>query len=126
MFSVAEGILVATSYAGQPRFSIWSADLQEIYHLPIAGFAASPTSGRVPLTVTFVNETVGGSYTSSSWDFGDGTSSAQRDPTHTYVHWGTFTVTLTVAGPGGSDTVEKEALMTVSPILMYLPILTKP
>jgi hypothetical protein len=125
MFPVTEGILVVTSYAGQPRFSIWNDDLQEIYHLPIAGFTASPTSGHVPLTVTFANETVGGSYTSSSWDFGDGTSSDQKDPTHTYTHSGTFTVTLTVTGPNGSDVVEKGELVTALPVLVHLPIVIR-
>ncbi|MEW6071374.1 MAG: PKD domain-containing protein [Planctomycetota bacterium] len=68
-----------------------------------AAFSASPTSGAAPLLVDFTDESIG-DITSWDWDFGDlGTSTAQH-PSHTYVAEGTYTVSLTVSGPGGSDT----------------------
>lgn len=45
------------------------------------------------------------------WDFGDGTTSTEQNPTHTYAKPGTYTVTLTTVGPGGSS--EKTAIIVV-------------
>src|SRR5690606_39869418 len=38
------------------------------------------------------------------WDFGDGNTSADQNPVHTFTAPGTYTVELTVTGPGGTDT----------------------
>jgi len=73
---------------------------------PVAGFSASPRSGGTPLEVQFTDESTG-TVTSWSWDFGDGGTSTQQNPSHTYNSTGYFTVTLTVSGPGGSDTETK-------------------
>ncbi len=72
---------------------------------PVADFSVQPNSGYAPLAVTF-NNTSSGSYTSARWEFGDGESSHSRDSTirHTYDNSGTYTVRLTVTGPGGSHT----------------------
>jgi len=73
-------------------------------YIPVrAGFTAWPTSGAVPLAVVFTN-TSSGDYTACLWDFGDGVTSTVGSPTHTYAAVGTYTVTLTVGGPGGVDT----------------------
>ncbi|MBI5669851.1 MAG: PKD domain-containing protein [Chloroflexi bacterium] len=69
---------------------------------PVAGFVATPTSGNAPLTVQFTNQSTG-QITSYRWDFGDGTQSDTQNPSHTYATPGTYTVTLTVTGPGGTD-----------------------
>jgi len=70
---------------------------------PTANFTASPTEGEAPLTVQFTNQSTG-EITSYFWDFGDGGTSIERDPRYTYRDAGTFTVKLTVKGPGGEDT----------------------
>ena len=69
-------------------------------------FAASPTSGVYPLTVDFTDQSIG-DITSWSWDFGDDQTSTEQNPSHTYNAPGTYTVSLTVTGPGGSDTETK-------------------
>lgn len=53
------------------------------------------------LTLSFQNESSNGSY---DWDFGDGSTSSQANPTHTYPAPGTYTVCLEVSGSCGSDT----------------------
>src|SRR5262249_34602542 len=73
---------------------------------PVAAFSASPTSGLAPLTVAFT-DTSTGSITAWTWAFGDGTGSTVQFPIHTYSTPGTYTVQLTVTGPGGSNTVTK-------------------
>jgi PKD repeat protein len=79
---------------------------------PNAAFTGLPLFGTIPLTVTFSDQSIG-AITSWSWDFGDGGTSTDQDPTHTYTVPGIYTVTLTVDGPGGSDTETKSAYVTV-------------
>ncbi len=89
---------------------------------PVAAFSASPRSGPVPLTVTFTDQS-SGDYTGSLLDFGDGVTSTLASLTHTYSAVGVYTVTLTINGPGGSDTLTRADY-----IRAYLPqpILTAP
>jgi PKD repeat protein len=72
----------------------------------VAGFTAQPASGTAPLQVHFTDDSEGvvGSWL---WDFGDGGTSTLQNPSHTYDAAGQLTVTLTVTGPGGSDTETK-------------------
>lgn len=79
---------------------------------PVADFSASPLSGCAPLTVNFTDQSTG-EVTSWSWDFGDGGTSTEQNPSHDYTTAGTFTVALTVTGPGGSDTETKTDYITV-------------
>jgi len=69
--------------------------------VPVPAFTASPASGPSPLTVTFTDSSTG-DITSWHWDFGDGSSSTLKNPVHTYPGPGTYTVNLTVTGPGGT------------------------
>ncbi len=67
-----------------------------------ADFTATPTSGSSPLVVNFSDAsttTAPGGVNSWMWDFGDGNSSTDQNPTHTYAFPGTYTVTL-VANDG--------------------------
>jgi len=73
---------------------------------PTAGFTAAPTSGMAPLTVNF-SDTSTGAPTAWSWTFGDGGTSAERHPTHTYTTAGSYAVTLTVSNAAGSDTLTR-------------------
>ena len=73
---------------------------------PVASFTANQTSGTAPLTVQFTDQSMG-SITTWSWNFGDGGSTSQQNPSQTYTSAGDFTVSLTVTGPGGPDTETK-------------------
>ncbi|HNT78511.1 MAG TPA: PKD domain-containing protein, partial [Anaerolineae bacterium] len=79
----------------------------------IANFSAAPTQGLAPLTVTFTDASVG-NITSRQWAFGDGESSTAQSPQHVYAATGSYTVTLTVSGPGGSDTLTRTDYISVS------------
>ncbi|MBU0490216.1 MAG: PKD domain-containing protein [Chloroflexi bacterium] len=86
-----------------------------VYEPSSAAFSASPTSGMQPLAVTFTNTSTG-DYASSQWDFGAGVTSTQANPSHTYTAVGVYTITLTVSGPGGTDTEVKAGYITVNPV----------
>ena len=88
------------------------ADEYDGNHRPDAHFSASPTSGAAPLTVNFTDQSTG-QITSWSWDFGDGSTSTEQNPSHTYTDGGSYTVSLTVTGPGGSDTETKTGFISV-------------
>lgn len=60
-----------------------------------------PQGCLAPCEATFNNTSQGA--TSYSWDFGDGNTSTDENPKHTYRSGGTFSVTLTVQGAGGSN-----------------------
>jgi PKD repeat protein len=54
-----------------------------------------------------------GSLTAWSWRFGDGSTSAEREPTHSYAASGTYTVRLTVTDDEGStDELSEEVTVT--------------
>jgi len=43
-----------------------------------------------------------------SWDFGDGGTSIDPNPNHTYSMTGTYTVILTVSNTSGSDSMQQD------------------
>ena len=79
---------------------------------PVAMFEATPLSGSAPLTVQFTDLSIGPP-TSYAWDFGDGATSAEENPCHTYTAGGVFTVKLTVKNSGGSHTMTRENYISV-------------
>jgi PKD repeat protein len=88
----------------------------------VASFNASPTTGTAPLKTTFTNNS-SGNVTAWTWNFGDGTTSTAKNPIHTYSASGTYSVSLTVTGPGGSKTVTKTSYIAV---LAPAPVATAP
>ncbi|MCM2270965.1 MAG: PKD domain-containing protein, partial [candidate division Zixibacteria bacterium] len=80
---------------------------------PVAAFDAAPTSGVAPLNVQFNNLSTG-TITTYEWDFGDGDSASVRNPGHTYMTPGLYTVTLREIGPGGEDTLQRVDYISVA------------
>ena len=80
---------------------------------PQPAFTATPTSFcATPAVANFVNQTVGGGMV--LWDFGDGTTSTQANPTHTYSAPGSYTVSLTVTNAAGcSETLTQPGFITI-------------
>lgn len=79
---------------------------------PVADFDGLPQNGPAPLPVNFINLSEG-VYDSSLWDFGDGITSTLTSLLHVYEIPGVYTVTLTVTGPGGSDTLMQPNFIVV-------------
>ena len=110
--SGATGMVVMASQEAARTF--WHTDLA-LGGAPApvsADFTASPDGGTAPVTVAF-RDTSSGSPTSWRWDFGDGTSSTQRNPSHTYTAAGSYTVIFRAANSSGSDTRTKTGAVVV-------------
>jgi len=66
-------------------------------------FASNPTIPVAGISTQFYDQTVGFPV-SWFWNFGDGFSSTDQYPSHTFTNTGTYTVTLTVAFCDGTTT----------------------
>jgi len=77
-----------------------------------ADFSAPTTSGCSPLIVNFQNLSTGSGLT-YQWNLGNGNNSVAQNPSASYINPGTYTVTLTATGPGGTDTEVKTGFITV-------------
>ncbi len=80
----------------------------EIVNPTVADFEANLLYGLAPLTVSFTDRSTG-LISNWSWDFGDGTSSFSRNPSHVYSKPGTYSISLTVSATAVSDTEVKAA-----------------
>lgn len=89
---------------------------------PIADFSANDSSScQTPFTVQFTDLTIGA--TSWLWNFGDGTTSTQQNPSHTYNAYGDYNVSLTITVASGcSGTITKTAFIKVRPINISLNV----
>ncbi|MDD1676410.1 MAG: PKD domain-containing protein [Methanomicrobiales archaeon] len=70
---------------------------------PVAAFSNSPVSGYAPLPVAFTDLSTG-EPTTWNWSFGDGGTSAEPEPTHTFTSPGSYDVSLTVTHSTGANT----------------------
>ncbi len=80
-----------------------------------AAFSSNKTSGTVPVEVTFKDRSTGNP-TSWVWDFGDGNSSTDQNPTHIYNSAGTFSISLNVGDGNATDVVTKNNSIFVTSV----------
>ncbi|MFN7975493.1 MAG: PKD domain-containing protein [Acidobacteriota bacterium] len=80
---------------------------------PVADFTGAPLSGPAPLSVQLTDRSTG-TITSWAWTFGDGATATTQSPAHTYGAQGTYTVGLSVTGPGGQSTLTRPGYITVT------------
>ncbi|MCZ2356467.1 MAG: PKD domain-containing protein [Bacteroidia bacterium] len=70
---------------------------------PVAAFSADIRTGCRPMSVQFANNSE--RTTQNTWDFGDGNTSTQANPTHTYTEAGAYNVKLIARNSLGVDSV---------------------
>ena len=68
----------------------------------VAAFSANQTIGQTPVSIQFTDVS-SGNPSSYTWDFGDGNSSTEKSPLHTYTTPGLYTVRLIVSTPWSRD-----------------------
>lgn len=94
-----------------------------IYETPAPDFSFPAESICTNGAVVFENTTPG-EYKEEDitwlWDFGDGITSAEKTPTHTYTTGGTKTVKLTAAIPGCSETQEYQINVVEGPAVNFV------
>ena len=90
-----------------------------VYESPTVNFSGTPLSGCFPLTVQFTDLSTpgnGNSNTAWLWDFGNGTTSTQQNPSVTYTTAGNYSVTLRVTNNRGcSKTFSRPSYVSVQP-----------
>ncbi|CQR60654.1 PQQ-dependent sugar dehydrogenase [Streptomyces leeuwenhoekii] len=91
-------------FGGDEHSALYRIENATDGHSPVAQAAASRTSGQAPLRVSFSSAGTtdqDGDDLTYVWDFGDGSTSTQADPTHRYRKNGTYTATVTAKDPSG-------------------------
>ena len=76
---------------------------------PVANFSSNVNEGFAPLAVKFNDSSENA--TKWNWDFGDGATSTEQNPTHTYFSAGTYNVNLIVSNVKGTSS--KSAIIIV-------------
>ncbi|MDY0267142.1 MAG: PKD domain-containing protein [Methanimicrococcus sp.] len=92
--------------------SILKSNSISVGNVPVAGFSGTPTNGVSPLAVSFTDKSLGENLT-YSWDFGNGKTSSEKNPKHTYTESGIYTVKLTVKNAYGTHTATKDKYISV-------------
>jgi len=82
---------------------------------PIASFSYSPLNPTTLDTIQFTDTSndQDGTIASWYWSFGDLTTSADNDPTHSYTAGGTYTVSLTVIDNDGASNTETKYITVI-------------
>ena len=108
--SVGNLFVVVTRQQYQPYFGTVSVITP---NPPVADFTGTPTTILERESVTFTNNS---QYAATcQWTFGDGQTSTEMNPVHTYMTPGTYTVSLRVENSLGNDTKTRTNYITVNP-----------
>ncbi len=92
-----------------------------VLQVPVAAFNMD-TSNSPLVQFTDVSS---GLPISWSWNFGDGGTSAFKNPSHTYLLPGTYTITLIVDNGCGKDTLQRSLIITVPGFGAEIPVVLK-
>ncbi len=104
--------VTATCDGPIPLTGTASADLIVLPALK-ANFRGQPTRGKLPLTVSFTDTSIGSPF-SWVWTFGDRDTSDEQNPVHDYATAGRRDVSLRIESALGSDIEQKQRYITVS------------
>ncbi|MCW5515661.1 PKD domain-containing protein [Muriicola sp. Z0-33] len=120
-----EAVLTVTDAAGLSSTDNVTIKVnEEVNAAPIAQVSASPLSGVLPLEVSFVGSSSSddNSIASYSWDFKDGTSASNANPTHIFNTSGSYLVELTVTDEQGLTDKESISITVNEPASNEAPV----
>jgi hypothetical protein len=93
-------------------FMFSSCKPEEVIEDPIASFQFEVSTDN-PLQVIFENFSQNAE--TYSWNFGDGQTSTEQSPTHTYAEFGEYTVVLTATNKAGVSSIFQELINVQDP-----------
>lgn len=96
---------ITLSATGEGGTSSTSKDIVIDYPEPIANFSIDITNPQPNEEINFINSSEFAS--SFSWDFGDGSTSNEENPKHSFSELGDYIVMLSASGDGGTNSVSK-------------------
>ncbi|MBK9984217.1 MAG: PKD domain-containing protein [Saprospiraceae bacterium] len=102
-----DATMIAHSAAGADTFTL--SQIVTIGEATVASFLIS-TNGQ---TVNFENQSTGGD--TYLWLFGDGQTSTETNPSHTYAAFGTYTISLISSNECNDDTMTIEIVLSTIP-----------
>ena len=109
------GDAILTFTASAPGYSTISKQVSGTVAYLAADFSAQPTSGPSSLTVQFTDLSTGNPGIQSwFWNFGDGGTSTEQNPSHTFYLSGSLTVSLTITYKTVQVTKTKSRYISIS------------
>lgn len=97
-YSSAGTYSVSLTASNGETTDMYTQSISVSYKQPTASFTYKT---EAPLKVVLTNTSTNA--TSYEWDFGDGTTSTEKDPTHRYESVGSYIITLDAKNPSGSQ-----------------------
>ncbi len=85
-------------------------------HTPTVDFSADKLLAYVGNTISFTDETSGETISAWLWNFGDGSTSTDQNPSHVYASVGTYDVSLTVTSYGSDYSLTKTDYITIDAV----------
>lgn len=92
-------------------FAVSNTNAYNLYRYTVDSVSNAPSANSMQLSEL---EFIGRPTYSYQWSFGDGSTSGEQNPQHTFLNVGTYNVTLTVSD--GAATVVSNATVTVLPL----------
>jgi PKD repeat protein len=105
-------ILLSLVLLGMLAVMVSSCKKEDPAPLPTVSVFHSVDGYQVAFTATVTDAT------SFAWDFDDGNTSTEQNPVHTYEQSGSYAVTLTVTGPGGTAGASADVTIAASKLEM--------
>ena len=98
------------------------ANLIKANETPTAQFVADPPAAILEnATIDFADNSVSSESLVYNWDFDDGNSSADKDPSHTYTATGVYLVNLLVISPNGCESETTSEVIIHPDFAVYAP-----
>ena len=111
--TLQQGVTVTNSFGCHT--SATKSNIVTIIKAPKVSFTASQTAVcNVTTPVTFTNTTSGALPTTYLWSFGDGTTSTDQNPVHSFVSKGKFSVNVLATNSEGCSDTAKSTLISVA------------
>ncbi|MAU10680.1 MAG: hypothetical protein CL607_12720 [Anaerolineaceae bacterium] len=103
--------LTVTGSNGQTSTAVRTVSIVAGNVAPVAAFRAEPATAQAPATISFIDESQN-TISQWLWTFHDGSTASSQNAQFTYNTPGTYTVTLQVTGPGGSNSTSRDVVIT--------------